>query len=208
MGLDYSYNDPGRGDIQLVSTNEVFVGQNPNLGPAGLSVLPIVGVTPFVNTGVLAADNVQFGNVEGAIAMGRMAIQSEARIAQVDLSGGGTANFPGAYVMMRFMLTGEDIPYNKKNGVFGRITPLNDWQPSGGRGGGIGAWELVGRISHIDLNDAGINGRRLTNFGVGCNWYWNRYTKIQFNWLNSQLDDVSLGESDANTFAARAQIDF
>ena len=64
FGFDYSYNDPGRGVIQLVSTNEVFLGQNPNLGPAGLSVLPIVGVTPFVNTGEIATDNAQFFNVE------------------------------------------------------------------------------------------------------------------------------------------------
>ena len=29
LGADYSYNEPGRGVVQFVSTNEVFVGQNP-----------------------------------------------------------------------------------------------------------------------------------------------------------------------------------
>lgn len=209
MGVDYSYNDPGRGVVQLVSTNEVFVGQNPNLGPAGLSVLPIEGVTPFVNTGELDADNVQLFNAELALALGRMAIQSEARWVRVQQPTGNTALFPGAYAQVRYMLTGENIPYSKKNGVFGRVVPLRDWKPVGGSGSpGLGALELTGRVSHIDLNDAGINGRRLTDFTVGCNWYWNRYTKLQFNWIHSRLDDNSFGLSRANAFAIRAQLDF
>ncbi len=204
IGVDYSYNDPGRGLIQLVSTNEVFIAQNPNLGPAGLSVLPIVGVTPFVNTGVISAENVQFFNVESALALGRMAIQSEARWVRVERPGANTARFPGAYAQVRFMLTGETIPYSKQNGVFGRVVPQCDWTSRGG----LGAWEILGRISHIDLNDAGINGRRLTDITVGCNWYWNRYTKIQFNWIHSRLNDVVLGDSMTDTFALRAQLDF
>lgn len=204
FGLDYSYNDPGRGVVQLVSTNEVFVAQNPNLGPSGLSVLPIEGVTPFVNTGLLAAENAQFFNVEAALALGRLAIQSEARIVRVERPSGEIAEFPGAYAQIRYMLTGETIPYSKKNGVFGRMVPLNDWSASGGKG----AWEILGRVSHIDLNDSGVNGRRLTDFTVGCNWYWNRYTKLQFNWIHSRLDDVSFGTSHANAFALRAQLDF
>ena len=205
IGADYSYNDPGNGVIQLVSTNEVFVGQNPNLGPAGLSVLPIVGVTPFVNTGEIAANNLQLLNFEAAIALGRTAIQGEARYARVDLPSGPTATFPGAYAQIRYMLTGETIPYNKSNGVFGRIVPDRPWTPSGD---GPGAWEILGRVSHLDLNDSGIEGNRLTDFTVGANWYWNRYVKMQFNYIHSRLDNNSFGESNANTFAVRAQLDF
>ena len=204
FGLDYSYADPGRGTFQLVSTNEVFVGQNPNFGPAGLSVLPIVGVVPFVNTGAVPSDSVHYFNVESALAMGRFAIQSEVRWVSVAQTGGATATFPGAYIHFRYVLTGEKIPYNRSNGVLGRVVPNCDWAP----GGGIGAVELAGRISHIDLNDGGVAGRRLTNFTLGCNWYWNRFSKLQFNWIHSQLDDVGLGASEADTFAIRSQLDF
>ena len=204
LGVDYSYNDPGRGNIQLVSTNEIFLAQNPNLGPAGLSVLPIEGVTPFVNTGVLSVDEVQFLNFESAIAMGRMAIQGEARWVQALLANGQSALFPGAYAQVRYMLTGEQIPYSKENGVFGRIVPTRSWTS----GGGLGAFELVGRVSHIDLNDAGVEGRRLTDFTAGLNWYLNRYTKFQFNYIHSRLADISIGDSEANTFGIRAQLDF
>ncbi len=203
-GVDYSYNNPGRGLVQLVSTNELFVGQNPNLGPTGLSVLPIVGVPPFVNTGPIAADTAQFFNVESALALGRMAIQSEARWVGVSQPSGGTASFPGAYVSVRYMLTRESIPYNKQVGVFGRVKPNCNFDKCSG----TGAWELLGRISHINLNDTGINGRRLTDYTLGCNWYWNANTKLQFNWIHSDLSDPTIGSSIANAFAVRAQLDF
>ncbi len=205
LGADYSYNRPGRGVVQIAYFNEYFGGQNPNLGPTSLSVLPIVGVPPFVNTGQVNADSAQFFNLESALAMGRMAIQAETRWARVQRSGGGTATFPGAYVHLRYMLTGETIPYVKANGTFGRIKPTH---PVSARCGEIGAWEIAGRVSHIDLNSAGINGRRLTNYTAGVNWYLNDFSKLQFNYINSQLDDVTVGGSMASTFAVRAQLDF
>jgi len=204
LGVDYSFNDPGRDTIQFVSTNEVFLSQNPNLGPAGLSVLPIIGVTPFVNTGALSADTVQFFSAEAAVAAGRFAIQSEARFARVEQADGQELNFPGAYVQVRWVLTGEEVPYSKTQATFTRVIPNSDFD----RAGGIGAWELLGRVSHLDLNDGTVSGRRLTDFTAGLNWYWNRYTKLQFNWINSQLTDADLGDSVANAFAFRAQIDF
>ncbi len=204
IGVDYSFNDPGRGVVQFVNTNELFLGQNPILGPNGLASLPIVGVPPFVNTGQINAESAQFFNVESALALGRLAFQSEARWVAVNLTTGGAANFPGAYAQVRYMLTGESIPFSRANGVFGRIVPNCPFD----KNGGLGAWELAGRVSHIDLNDAGITGRRLTDFTVGCTWYWNKHTKMQFNWIHSRLDDPMIGDSLANAFAVRAQLDF
>ncbi len=206
LGADYSFNTPGRGVVQFAYTNELFLGQNPLLGPGSLSVLPIEFVPPFVNTGPIAADYDQFFNLESALALGRIAIQSEVRWASVKQTAGITSVFPSAYVQARYMLTGEKIPYSKSNGTFGRIVPAC---PLGKCGGG-GAWELSGRVSYIDFNGTGIPGpgRRLTDFTVGCNWYWSKNAKLQFNWINSQLDDPTLGNSVANAFALRAQLDF
>ena len=204
VGVDYSYNEPGRGQIQLVSTNELFVGQNPNIGLGGLSVLPIDGVAPFVNTGLLAAESFQLFNFESAIALGRMAMQSEVRWVGVEQPGAGTLNFPGAYAQIRYTLTGEQIPYIKKKGVFGRVVPFCDFA----RCKGWGAWEMLGRVSHIDLNEPGVAGRRLTNFTIGCNWYWNQYVKCQLNWIHSRLNDVVFGDSHANAVGWRFQLDF
>ena len=203
-GFDYSFNDPGRGFLQILSTNELFVGQNPALGLNALSVLPIVGVPPFVNTGPIATDSAQLFNLELATANGPLAIQSEVRLARVQPIAGNSLDFPGAYAQVRYVLTGEHIPYSRKNGVFGRIVPNCKF----GRCGGLGAWELLARISHLDLNDGAIAGRRLTNWTVGCNWYWNKFTKLQFNWIHSRLNDVVVGDSETNAIGMRVQVDF
>lgn len=204
VGVDYSVNDPGSNVVQVVSTNEVFVGQNPNFGPSGLSVLPIVGVPPFVNTGAIPANTFQVFNIESAVSFGRLLVQSEARWMTVDRTANTNVTFPAVYIQARYMLTGESIPYVRNEGVFGRVSPFCEFDGQCG----FGAWELLGRISHIELNDGGVNGRRMTNLTTGCNWYLNNYTKLQFNWIHTQLEDPVLASSQANTFAVRAQLDF
>ena len=109
LGFDYSFVDPARNIIQYASTDEVFIGQNPNLGPTSLSVLPIEFTPAFVNTGVFTVDNVNLFNVEGAIGWGRTVLQSEFRLAHVSTPV-GTADLPGAYIHVRHMLTGEVDP--------------------------------------------------------------------------------------------------
>jgi phosphate-selective porin OprO/OprP len=207
LGVDYSYKNPGRDVVQLGNTNEFFIGQNPLVGAGGLSVLPIVRVPSFVATGPIDARSEQVFNVEAAVAFGRLALQSEVRWAVVEDNSGVVNTFPGAYAHVRYTLTGEEIPFNRSGAVFGRIKPLCpvDW-----RRGGWGAWELAARLSHLDLNGENLPGpgRRLTDTTVGVNWYLNDYTKFQCNWIHAELDDPRLGDSTADTFAMRGQLDF
>ncbi len=207
FGLDYSYNEPGRDRVQYVSTNEFFVGQNPELGPSGLPVLPIVAIPPFVNTGVMSAQRTHLFNVEGALAIGRLIIQSEARWAHVSLADGSTNTFPGAYVQLRYALSGDSAPYKKAGGVFGRVEPSH---PADVAYHQWGAWELVARLSYLDLNGTGIPGpgRRLTDTTVGINWYLNSHTKFDLDWIHADLADPTFGDSNVDTLAVRAQIDF
>ncbi len=207
VGFDYSYNDPGRDNVQFVSTNEFFVGQNPNLGPSGLSVLPIVAVPLFVNTGDMLTSRTDLFNVEGAASWGRLLIQSEARWAQVELLDGTINTFPAAYAHVRYVLTGETIPYNRQTGSFGRVKPA---QPTDFWCGHWGAWEVAARASYIDLNGTGLPGpgRRLTDVTLGLNWYVSEHVKFQFNWIHADLDDPILGGSQAQTYAFRGQVDF
>ena len=207
VGFDYSYNNPGRDEVQYVSTNEFFVGQNTTLGPGGLSVLPIVAVPPFVNTGIMDTQHTNLFNVEAAASWGNFLIQSEARWAMVEQNNGVSNTFPAAYVQARYMLTGEVIPYNRKGGVFGRVKPTN---PVDLCCGNYGAWELAGRVSYIDLNGTGIPGpgRHLTDTTLGVNWYLNNFTKFQCNYIHAELDDNTFGGSSAETLAFRGQLDF
>ena len=193
-----------------LSQDEFFVGQQPNLGPPGLSVLPLVSVPPNVNTGAMPTERTNLFNVEGAASWGSLLIQSEARWARVDLLDGTSTTFPAAYAHMRYVLTGETIPYNRQSGVFGRVKPAH---PVDLWCGYWGAWELAARVSYIDLNRPGVPdatrpGRRLTDVTLGLNWYLSDHTKFQFNYIHADLDDPILGSSQAQTFACRGQLDF
>ncbi|WP_372723336.1 OprO/OprP family phosphate-selective porin [Novipirellula sp.] len=211
VGFDHSFLNPGRNQLQYASQDEVFVGQQPNLGPTGLSVQPLEGVPPFVNTGVFPVDTVNVFNVEGALSFGRGLVQSEYRWSNLDLPTGENVTVEGGYVMARYMLTGEVIPYNRAAGVFGRVKPDH---PLDVCRGDWGAWEIAGRVSALDLNplfgQPGVTGkgRELTSYTIALNWYWWANGKCQFEYINGQLNDLVLGDSDINTFAGRVQFDF
>ncbi|MEZ6093806.1 MAG: hypothetical protein R3C03_06160 [Pirellulaceae bacterium] len=98
VGLDHSYLDPARNQMQIASQDEIFVGQNPNFGPTGLSVLPIVNVPPYVNSGVFNVNTANLFNVEAAYSWGRGLIQSECRWTNLSLPGGGDRTINAGYI--------------------------------------------------------------------------------------------------------------
>ncbi len=209
IGIDHAYLDPGRNVLQYVSQDEVFVGQQPNLGPSGLSVFPIEFVPPFVNSGVFQTNSANLFNVESALSLGRTVVQSEMRWSNVQTPT-GIATVPAAYLHIRHVLTGEIIPYNRKAGVFTRIKPAN---PVAMCSPMRGAWEAIGQVSYINLNpllDVGAPGagRRMLNSVVGLNWYVQNNAKVQWAWINTELNDRTLGNSVSNAFAMRLQMDY
>jgi len=202
FGLDYSFNDPSSDGLRYFNQPEIQIGRT----TGGLLQAPFSGVPAFVNTGLIPTRHVNVFGVEAAAAFGNLYLQSEVRWAVVKLLNGSTETLPGAYVQLRYVLTGETLPYNTKGGVFGRIVPREDFDFHGGPG----AWEATFRWSYIDLNGNGFPGpgRRLNDLTTGLNWYLNGHTKLQFNYIHAFLNDPVLGDSDADIAAVRAQIDF
>lgn len=207
LGGGYSFNDPGSNVQAFGQTNEFFLGQNPAPGRAGLALLPIVAVPNFVATGAMPTANTNLYNIEAAASAGSFSIQSEARWAVVQLLDGTTNTFPGGYLHVRWCLTGEQYEYDRANAIFKRINPRC---PADGSRGGIGAWELAARVSHINLNGAGVPGpgRRLNNVTLGVSWYVNNFVKFQTNWIHSDLNDSVFGDSAAQTVAFRGELDY
>jgi phosphate-selective porin OprO/OprP len=211
LGFDHSFLNPARNQLQIASQDEISLSQQPNLGPSGLSVLPIVGVPPFVNTGVFGLNHANSYNIESAVSRGNKLVQSEYRWTNLELPSGDNATVHGGYVTMRYVLTGETIPYNRAAGVYGRVKPA---RPLDLAAGNYGAWELVTRLSSLNLNplfglpDVPGPTRRLTSGSVGLNWYWWDNAKCQVEWVNGSLNDPMLGDSVSNTVAARFQMDF
>ena len=112
--------------------------------------------------------------------------------------------FWGAYTQLSYVLTGEVRPYNKTNGIYTRVVPDKPFKP----GSGWGAWEVAGRWSTIDLTDKDVLGNHLQDLTLGLNWYLNKNTKFQFNYIHPILNSAVSGVSHADLFAVRAQLDF
>jgi phosphate-selective porin OprO and OprP len=196
VGADYALALPVDNLLRYRSTPEfggTFVGINGNVG----------SIPPFVDTGVLDARKTQLLNGELAGTFGPLHATSEARYAVVDLVDGEQVTFPGAYIETGYILTGEHRPYKRDVGTLGRIVPDC---PVGK--GGAGAWEVAARYSYIDLNPGGIGGGRLSDATLGLNWYLNKYTKLQLNYIRAMLDRPPFGDSDTNIVAVRAQLDW
>lgn len=203
IGGNYSFNDPSDDVMRFATPPGIQVVES----TAGHLVAPVDGVPPFVDTGAMAVQHANHFGVEMAGQCENLVVQSEARWVNVEMLDGTSQTFPGAYAHARYLLTGERLPYKRKGGVFGGITPDDEFRFSSG---GLGAWELAARWSYIDLNGTGIPGpgRRMHDYSFGVNWYMNRLTRFQFNYIRAYLDDPTLGDSTADIFVARTQFQF
>ncbi len=178
----------------------------------GLGITPTGGQarsTPnFFDTGPLAARQYQVFGLEAAWVDGPLSVQAEATAAVVDrLAGGATAVFPSWYVLASYFLTGESRTYIRRAGAFDRVTPRKNFTATKAGVSGPGAWELAVRLSQVDVNDAGVNGGRLTTFTAGANWHLNPNAKLQFNYIRA-FTAAATGDSAADIFAVRASYDF
>lgn len=196
VGADYSINNPSTSTIRYRSTPEIGFTQGDFNGNA--ATVPF-----FVDTGALAANNINLFAAEAAAAWGPVLAQSEFFYVIVDQPGAPALGFSGAYSQMSWVLTGEHHPYNLQQGVFNRVTPNNNFGPSG-----WGAWELAARWSYIDLNSQGVAGGRLNDVTIGLNWYLNRLAKFQLNYIRAMLNDPTDGYGAADIAAMRVQVDF
>jgi phosphate-selective porin OprO/OprP len=160
---------------------EFFVG-DPAAGGAVAAGTPF-----FADTGRIASDDFAIYGLELAGQYGPSHFQAELLMTSVSQIGGPSLFYDGAYVAI------------------------------GDRGFcGWGAWEVAARLSYVDLNDAdampipgsGARPGKLTNSTLGLNWYWNAYAKLQFNWIHCWLDNATFGDSEADIYAARAQLEF
>ena len=106
----------------------------------------------------------------------------------------------GYYFLITYFLTGEErTEYSQQ------IVPLRPLKPSC-FGRCPGAWELVFRMSHIELSpnvfragptrlaDPAKYSRAATETTFGFNWYWNKWARMQFNWEHAWFEQqVALG---------------
>jgi len=154
----------------------------------------------FVDTGTLTSDGENLLGLESAWVNGPLSLQAEYILADADRIGSPDASFNGYYVQGSYFLTGEHRNYNTKEAIFGRVKPNKNYS----YGGGPGAWEVKARYSGLDLSDSDITGGELNNITAGLNWYLNPNTRIMWDYVHADKDDVG----QADMLMMRLQFDF
>jgi phosphate-selective porin OprO and OprP len=122
---------------------------------------PESNVTAYdVDTDQLAGDHANALGLESAWGRGPLFVTTDYARAWLDAPASENPEFWGAYIVASYVLTGEDRPYDKKVAYARRILPERKG----------GAWELVGRYSHVDITDRVVNGGRSIAGTIGVNW--------------------------------------
>jgi phosphate-selective porin OprO/OprP len=155
--------------------------------------------TTLITTGAIAnVAGAQVYNVEAAATYGPLFLQGEyfwyniQRDAATGLPPFGAPNldFQGGYAQASYVLTGETHKYDTSRAGYFGVVPDH---PFSLESGGIGAWEIGGRISTVNLNDqlgtaAGIAGGRQTIFTAALNWYVSSNIRFMFDYLHGTVD--------------------
>ena len=82
----------------------------------------------FVDTGnIRGVDHFQLFDPEFAIILGPLSLQSEYAFAAVHRSGRPDLFFNGYMAQLSYFLTGEHRPYDRKQGIHGRVQPFEDF---------------------------------------------------------------------------------
>lgn len=213
LGTAFNHVAPGGRLARFRSIPEYFVGAQQGdlpLGTSGQAIPgPFDGVPFFVDTRAFAVNHYNLVGTELLWVNGPLSFQSEWMTMMATRSNGASAVFPSIYGQVGYFLTGEHRPYQRKQGAIDRVKPLRplayrceDQEP------GLGAWEVAGRWSYIDLNDKEIQGGRLNDMTLGLNWYLNANAKVQFNYIRAFLDKPVHNDSITDIYGLRTQIDF
>lgn len=188
------------------------------LGPNNLSEYSSIAeaITPnILATGpIFGAESESLYGLEAVLNVGAFQVVAEYMETFVDRfePAGTNLNFHGGYIQAAYMLTGEHMPWKRNTGTQGRVKPFENFfsvrDCDGCIGRGWGAWQVAARYSYLDLNDEDIVGGQADSLTVGLNWFWNQNSRMQFNYINGDLERAPLAEGNYDLFALQFEVFF
>ncbi|HEY1815802.1 MAG TPA: porin [Kofleriaceae bacterium] len=99
--------------------------------------------------------------------------------------------FHGGEAFVSYLLTGEVRPYNEREAFFDGVTPKHPVSSNG-----IGAWELVLRVSYVDLDSGAIAGGKFMRVTPVVSWYLTKFMRLEAEYGYSRLDrDGLIGDT-------------
>ncbi len=213
FSLDFNASTNVLGLVHPETTNVLHLGAGYShrrpTGTIDFDARPTGDSPNIIDTGdISGVDSVDVFGAELAGVFGPFSFQSEYFLADVDRGSAVNAEFDGYYAQAGWFITGESRPYKGKSGKFSRVKPIN---PFSLKNGGAGAWEVLARYEHVDLNDAdaGILGGELENTTIGVNWHLDNHTRLLFNYILVDTDDNAVvADDDPSILNMRFQWDF
>jgi phosphate-selective porin OprO/OprP len=161
-----------------------------------------VDSTRLIDTGSIDADSAYVYGLEAGANWKNWYLQGESFRFGIERTA-ATARLPdptfdGFYVQGSWILTGETRRYDPASGAFQSPRPFIPFTSVGG----LGAWELGLRYSHLDLDfRSGLDGTGATADAIrggtqdiwsfGVNWYVNSNVKLMLNWLHVDVDRLN-----------------
>jgi phosphate-selective porin OprO and OprP len=132
----------------------------------------------YVDSGSIAGRHANEANVESLWNRGPFLMSVDVTRTWVDAPDSGNPAFWGGYLAASYVLTGEHRPYDKTVGYARRIMPRRKW----------GAWEVVGRYSHVDVAARKIDGGVFDRETIGLNWWATRRWRLSIDYGYIALD--------------------
>ena len=184
LGVSGRYGKPDEGQLKLRSRPETF--------PAPY----------FVDTDSFASDKSEMLGVEAYYRPGPLLIGTEYFTQWADAKESRDPFFHGGDVVVTWLATGETRTYNTRGGFFNAVSPAKTVFE-----GGPGAWELVGRLSYIDLDDGPIQGGKFWRFTPMVNWHLSDHLRLELAYGYGELDRFDL-TGGTQFFQTRIQMQF
>jgi phosphate-selective porin len=148
----------------------------------------------YVDTGKIPGDHAWHTGVEALWNHGGYSVLAEYVRADLSTRDGSDPTLGGWYVTGSWVITGEHRPYDRKAGYARRIMPQGRW----------GAFELIGRVGHVDLDDRGVSGGTMDGWWAGVNWWANNRWKASIGYGNIDLDRFGIA-GNTKTLLTRLQ---
>lgn len=148
--------------------------------------------------GVKLAHNM---NIDGAVSFGSWRMTGEYYYNIITMeSGADPINFSGFYVQSAYLLTGENHPWNYRDGEFTQVKAENK----------SGAWEVAARYSYINLNhfDRGVRGGQKGQYTIGLNYYASNNVKFMLNYSYVDHDRYADGAGDYSDYISETGTGF
>lgn len=134
-------------------------------------------------------------DVEGILLCNKWYFQGQYYLGHLNRHDAANYNGQGGYVQAGYLLLGEKHNYDAATGMMKNPAP--------------GSLELLVRYDAVNLNDAGIQGGRLSDVTVGLNYFVNKYIAAKINYTRMMVADASpLGNNRFDVLQARIQLSF